>query len=318
MRVWGITDGSAGMQSQVIGVGHALGGEFTLKTVRRRAPFVWLPAHWLYRHALTQTEAGSDALAPPWPDIVISSGRRSAAFALAIKRASGGKTRIVHLTDPRIPARYFDLVAPMEHDGLEGPNVLPTRFALHKLTHGQLAEAKVKWEPVFSHLPRPWLGVLIGGGTNRYRFGAPEAASLAQTLAAFARENKASLLVTPSRRTGEENTAIIRDALQAQAGDSLWFYGGAGENPYLGILACADALIVTDDSVNMMSEAAYTQKPLYVLNLPGHAHTKPARFAQRLMQAGVARPPEGTLATWRYEAPDERARVAEAIRALCA
>lgn len=318
MRLWGLTSGHAGMRAQVQGVLEALGGSpevtFEMKSARRRAPFSWLPV-WAWWGALSQLEAGSDALEPPWPDAVISSGRRSAALALAIRAASGGKTKLIHLTDPRGSRSRFDLIVAMQHDRAAGPNVLHTRFALHALTPEKLALAAEEWRPRFAHLPRPWIAVLVGGTTNKYTLTQARMQALIARLSAFHAQAGGSLIITPSRRTGSENVASL---LSLASRDNIYVHDGKGENPYLAMLALADALVVTDDSVNMMSEAAYTGKPFYLINLPDHSGTKPARFATLLAALGIARalPGHGGIARWSYEAPDERARVAVAVRTV--
>src|SRR5262245_48551376 len=111
--LWGITDGSAGMKSQVEGVLAALGLPYVLKTCRRRRPWAWLPIA-CHKNALRQFTKESDKLGSPWPDALITSGRRSAALALAVKEASEGATKLIHLTDPRICRREFDLIVAME------------------------------------------------------------------------------------------------------------------------------------------------------------------------------------------------------------
>ena len=120
--------------------------------------------------------------------------------------------------------------------------------------------------PKLAYLTRPYIGVLIGGSNASYHLNAPEMTALAAQLASSARAMGGSLIVTPSRRTGEENIRILKDALTNVPHD-IW--NGNGENPYFGILGLADFLIVTCDSVNMVSEAASTGKPVYVADLPG-------------------------------------------------
>jgi len=106
--------------------------------------------------------------------------------------------------------------------------------------------------------PRPRIGVLIGGGNAAYRFAADDAHMLAAELACNAAASGASLLVTTSRRTGTENLEILRAAL-ADTRTFLW--DGTGDNPYYGILGLADVLVVTADSVNMITEAVATAGP---------------------------------------------------------
>src|SRR3546814_9290061 len=71
---------------------------------------------------------------------------------------------------------------------------------------------------------------------------------------------------TPSRRTGRRNEEILR---RGRAGLPAEIWDGDGENPYFGILALADHVVVTGDSVNMVSEAASTGKPVHVVHLQG-------------------------------------------------
>ena len=122
------------MGSQVEGLAEALGWPFESFVVRVREPWSWLAAHrqplGLLRYGLQRK------LAPPWPDILITCGRRSAAVSVAVRRAAGGGTFTVHVQDPRAPPRHFDLVVPPGHDELAGPNVLTTRAAPHRVTPG--------------------------------------------------------------------------------------------------------------------------------------------------------------------------------------
>ncbi len=311
---WGITDGSAGMKSQVEGVLETLGQPYTLKTCMRKRPFCWLPVA-MWRGALSQLTASSDRLAPPWPAAVITSGRRSAPLGLAIKIASAGRTKAIHLTDPRACRRDFDLIVTMAHDPVEGDNVIKTRFALHRLTRSNLALASTQWQPVFAALPKPWIAVLIGGSTHRYTLNEPTMREVIASLKALLTRESGSLLITPSRRTGEANIRLLHEAFAAEK--RAWIYDMQGENPYLGMLGVADYIIATNDSVNMLSEAAYTGKPVYVLPFTGHIDTKPARFADMLIQGRIARAlSTARLGPMPYTIEDERVRVAHAVLAI--
>src|SRR3546814_939157 len=84
-------------------------------------------------------------------------------------------------------------------------------------------------------------------------------------------------------------------------------WDGDGENPYFGILALADHVVVTGDSVNMVSEAASTGKPEHVVHLQG-SFAKVTRFHEALVAAGIPRPFTGTLEAWSYAPLDETSR----------
>ena len=93
----------------------------------------------------------------------------------------------------------------------------------------------------------------------------------------------------------------------------LYRWGEPGENPYRGFLASADTIVITADSVSMISEACATDAAVYVA-LPELASPRHHRLAKSLYDAGQARPFEASLAAWPRPKLDEAARVAEEIR----
>src|SRR5690606_24876215 len=134
-----------------------------------------------------------------------------------------------------------------------------------------------------------------------------------ERLAALARTFGTGLAVTTSRRTGSANAAALRHGIGATV--PLYFWDQLGENPYFGLLALADAIVVTADSVSMVSEACSTGKPVYVAPLPGRS-AKLDRFHASLRAAGMTRPFDGSLDRWCYRPLDDTTRVATMVREL--
>jgi hypothetical protein len=308
LTCWALTEGFAGMESQCVGLAEALGLPCAIKRLRRpRMPLKYLPPS-LWPNPLSRTQ--EDILAPPWPDVLISSGRGSVAAALAVRRASAGKTFTVHIQTPYVSSSRFDLVVIPQHDSLRGDNVLVTRTALHGVTKERLAEAAQRFSAHLSYLPRPLIAVLVGG-SNKYQSCSPQTMHrLADQLIAAARECGGGLAITTSRRTEEENERLLRDRLQAVP---LFFWDGMEENPYLGLLALADAIVVTSDSVSMVSEACSTGKPVHVFNMGG-GHKKLRQFHKTLMDDGVTRPFAGKVEQWSYDPPNETEKIAGIVR----
>ena len=302
---WTLSDGKAGNENPCLGLAEAVGFETSIKRISPRAPWSWLPPALWFR-ALSAPGPGGDQLRPPWPDLLIACGRLSVAPAMAIGRAAAGRCFTVQLLDPRVPAARFDLVAAPRHDGISGENVIPTLGALHRVTPERLAAAAARLAATVEHLPHPRIAVLIGGSNKRYRLTAETAATLGESLKALG----AGLMVTASRRTGEANERLLRARLD---GATTVFWDGAGENPYFGYLALADAILVTGDSVAMVSEACATGKPVHVYDLPGGS-AKFDRFHRDMREAGCTRPFHGVIENWSYQPPDETARVAGEIR----
>ena len=308
---WVVTDGKAGMISQCVGLAEALGLDPDLKQVRLRSPWRDLTPYFRLGGRL-QFTSKSDPLRPPWPDLLIASGRHSVAASILVRRLSRGKTRTVQIQNPVVSPTLFDLVVTPRHDNLEGPNVVVTRGALHRVTPALLEEGVEQLAWRLQHLKPPYISVLIGGSNNVYRLDADTMRSLASRLAASARALNASLIITPSRRTGEANREILKDAL-IDIPHYLWT--GQGDNPYFGLLGMADFIVVTADSVNMVSEAASTGKPVYVVDLPGGS-PKFQAFHHRLIEEGVTRVFDGKLEPYAYRPLDDVAMVANQVRAL--
>lgn len=308
--VWALHDGKAGMASQALGLAEAAGFPFVDRPLRVRPPWAWLPPQlWI---APLRAAGGKDGnLRPPWPNLVIGCGRNAAMPALAIRRASGGRTLAVQIQDPRVGHDEFDLMVVPEHDRLRGPRVLVTRGAIHRVTRARLEQERRRF-PALENLPRPVLAVLVGGSNRAYRLDLRRLREIADLVAAVVRDTGGSVVLTPSRRTGAAGFALLRERLAGLPAD-VW--DGDGENPYFAYLAVADTFLVTADSVSMVSEAAATGRPVHILQLDG-GDAKFSRFHAAMREAGITRPFAGELQSWSYDPPDDTARAGRAVREL--
>ncbi len=306
---WVLTDDKAGMVTQAVGLAEAVGLRFEAKIVRLRAPWAWLPPR-CWPGGVMGLAPDSAMLTPPWPDLVISCGRKAIGPAREIKRRSGGRTFQVYIQNPHIPARAFDLIVAGAHDRVAGGNVIETQGALHRVTPARLRAAAKEFAPSLAALPRPLTAVLVGGPNGVYRMTPEITADFAGRLADFAAQTGGGLAITPSRRTGKENEAVLREKLR-DCDAEIW--NGQGRNPYFGYLALADQIVVTCDSVSMVSEACATGKPVHVYELPG-GNAKFKRFHALLRGQGITRRFTGTAAHWTYPPFDDTARVGAEIR----
>ena len=311
LSCWLVTDGKPGMENQCLGLAEAMGLVPTIKRIRLRFPWEQLSPSLLRIGNAWSLTADSDPIAPPWPDVLIGTGRRSVSSSLAVRAAAPSCFRI-QIQDAGIRPSLFDMVVVPRHDSLRGDNVMVTTGALHRVTPAVIAAAAARLGPSFAALSRPLVAVLVGGDNGAYRMDAAAATLLGRQLAALA-ERGAGLLVTPSRRTGAANEAILREAL---AGQSAFVWDGSGENPYFALLGLADSIVATPDSVSMVSEACSTGKPVYIAELAGGSRKFDA-FHQGLRDDGITRRFEGRLEPWTYQPLDDTAQVAaEAWRRL--
>lgn len=279
---WAVTTGETGMRTQARGLAQAAADVVVEKTARLAWPWSWTPSTLIPR-PLTRQRGGPDALTAPWPDLMVTCGRRSIPFSLAVRKASGGRTVTVHIQDPLRSATDFDLVAALAHDPIApAADVLKTITAMHDVTPAALGAAAATWKARLAVLGRPLAGVAIGGPTRRSGFSEADGRRLAKVLGDL-RQNGFSLAITPSRRTPGPVRAILAAAFAGDERVFLWDL--EGENPYLGILASADRLIVTGDSVSMVSEAIAANPPVEVFDLGEGRHQA---FLETLIARGLA------------------------------
>lgn len=294
------------------------------KNIQLKQSVGWLPScvHttlWQKRIVPHLLRDDSDKLDGELPKLVVSCGRRGGLAAMSLRAQHPEQPcQFVHIQDPQVSAAHFDLVIAMGHDKIRGENVIFSDYALHAITPEVLAQARVQFAPQFAGFEAPLISVLLGGATNKYHFGAQAMRLLILQLQAILDTQAGSLLITPSRRTGAANIAMLKQAFAGNARVYIYDENAHGQNPYMGLLAVADYIVVTNDSVNMMSEALATGKPVVMLPLIGHRNTKPARFAAQLLEQGIMREYKGALTPWDYAMPAHMAEIKHKVELLLA
>jgi len=300
---WIISEGMAGLRSQAFGLAEAAGIIAEFRELRPAAPWKWITAK-LWPNPLS---AVADAVRAPLPSLVIGCGGMAGSVLAALRRKS---THVVQIQNPRIDISRFDLIIANHHDELTGANVIVTRTALHRVTPTRLAAEAARWREHFMPYRRPLVAVLLGGNNGRFRLDRDAGARLAANLATMAERDKVGVVVTPSRRTDPAVTELIRAALASSGG---WVWDLQGENPYFGMLALADLIIVTQDSVSMISEAAATTAPVMIASLPG-SWRRQGLFLDPLMKQDRVRPFKGRFATWNVSALNDTPLAAAEMR----
>ena len=327
-RVWVLADPRAGTAAQALGIAERLGEPF------HTIPLAWgplarLPIPWPSiiglsaeaRRALRDaalerpsaamrewpaTHPGIPRVAPEWPGLVISAGRRSAPVSRWL-RWQGART--VHCMRPGPGAADFDLLVIGRHDDPpEAPNILPVLGATHRVSPAVLAAARAEW-PALEDLPRPRVAILLGGAVRGRGMDPAEALAIADRVIPHA----GSVLATTSRRTGAAAGAALESRLSGLPG-VLHRWGVPGPNPYAAFLATADAVVVTGDSVSMLSESLATAAPVFIAGSPPGAPRHRALHAA-LLAAGQAVPLDAFPHAPARAPLDESGRVAGIVRA---
>ncbi len=265
-KTWLLLGHKAGDNSQVIALADALGWPYDIK-------------HMVYRNTELVTnlflgpnlagilKSDSSPLTAPWPELIITAGRRNEPIARWIKKQAGEKTRLVHIGRPWAKLIYFDLIVTTPQYRLPPhSNVIYNALALHQATSHRLTEAATLWQPRLAHLPRPYIALMIGGHSGPYRFNEQKAAHLGRQANAMALKQNGALLITTSARTPSEAAEALLAEIKCPAYIFKW---GAqvDNNPYFAYLALADSFIVTSDSISMLTETCYTEKPVHIFDL---------------------------------------------------
>jgi mitochondrial fission protein ELM1 len=318
LKVWAVSDGRAGIEAQVVGLSEALARlapcEVTVKRVGWRGNTGRLPwwLNLLPKRWLTPESGVPDSGNPDdWPDLWIAAGRATLPLSIRAKRWSGGKTFVVQIQDPRVPAHMFDLVIPPKHDRMSGDNILPITGSPHRVTPQRLTSEYQAFKDLIEPLPQPRVAVLVGGKSKAFDLSSERAAQIAHSIQIPLEQDGGSLLMTFSRRTPDAARALMTARLRHLPG-MVW--NGEGPNPYFAFLAGADYILVTEDSTNMATEAASTGKPVFVLKMDGSS-LKFRLFHEELERQGAARPYGGAFHGWTYEPVNETDRAAREVLA---
>ncbi len=290
LRIWAVSDGRAGIEAQVLGLAEAVArrrpAHIAVKRIGWRFGLGRLPWRLIPPAART-----GDPIEAPFPDIWIAAGRATLPLSTRMLAWSAGKSFVVQTQDPRAPLDRFDVVIPPEHDGLTGRNVVPILGAPNRITPEKLALDLARFEAQLAPLPHPRVAVIVGGRSKTHRLPPDHARATAEAIACAVAAAGGSVMVSYTRRTPAPAREAMTGVLGALPG-IVW--DGAGENPYFAFLAAADAILVTEDSTNLATDAAATGKPLFVLPMAGSS-PKLRRFHAELERRGLARPFVGNL-----------------------
>jgi len=283
-NVWGLIDNRTGHTGQVLGVITHLGIPYTLKRLEYNR-LALLPSWLLGRSLCAVDRAKSASLAGPYPDLLVAAGRRTLPVLRYIKHHAPS-TRTIYLMRPET-MEGIDLAVVPEHDGVApAANTIASLAPLHAVTPATLAAARAAWEPQFAHLPRPFITLCMGGASKRGSYKAAHWHEVIRRAAQLA--GHGSLLITTSRRTPAEAVRLIEPLLQLPHVLHRWHTDK--DNPYLGMLACADAVVVMGDSLSMCAEACVTGVPVFIYASPEVAPPKHQLLHQTLYARGLAHP----------------------------
>ncbi len=299
-----LTQGMHGMVSQVEGLAKALKFNFKHKKIKLKPIWNFIPPKLspISENLLTEKFVCDSK-------IIISCGRKSVIPSIAIKKRFGNEIFNIHIQDPKVSLKYFDLIISPDHDNLKGDNVLSTRGSIHYLTRKEIAENS-KYIQIDKG-KKKIVTFIIGGPNKYYNYSDEQIHYIFNKVKKLFTPDKFKLIVIPSYRTPER---IIKKAFNT-FGFNHYVVKEIDKKAYLSSLSIADYIIVTCDSTSMISEAAVTGKPVYMAMMkPIRSIRRFKSFYSQFMSLGIAKELTDSIDNWSYDKLDEVNRIAPIIK----
>lgn len=309
-----ISDGRRGIENQALGLAEALAQlrptEITKHVIANGRVFKALPPDMQIKLKSSPNDYGISET----PNIAIGCGRQAIAPLMALKKQCGVDVFTVYVQDPRIDPKHFDLVIAPQHDSIIGANVENMIGSPNRITAERLDAEVTKFSAQLDKLPNPRVAVLIGGASKSHKLTRDIHKEHMQAICGLA-EQGISIMLTTSRRTPDwavkDYAQITNDRKQVWVWDSQ--NPDCGDNPYFAFLGGADAVLVTEDSTNMLTEACATGNPVFTLPMAGDAGKFTTLYAALKERCHVV-PFNGNIDTPKYEPLSETERMARIVQ----
>jgi mitochondrial fission protein ELM1 len=302
-----LTEGMHGMISQVEGMAKALNTEFSHKTIRLSFPWNFLPAkitpasQIILKNKIYLSEDDS-------PDIVISCGRKSVAPSIFLKKKNP-KIFTIHIQDPKVSLKNFDIIIAPEHDNLDGINVISSKGAIHYITEEEVnnsksyLENKIKSQKIVS--------IVLGGPNKYYDFNENQLKNIFTKIRSEFINNGYKVIVIPSMRTPK----LIINLAAKEFEEDGYVVKNVDKKAYLSALALANYIVVTSDSTSMISEAATSGKPIFIAHMKAKKNNyRFKKFYKLFKELGIIRDLGEKVENWKYETLNEAEKIAVKIK----
>ena len=299
-----LTQGMHGMVSQVEGLARALGLTYKHQSIKLKPFWNLLPPKLTpISENLVKEKFVCDS------KVIISCGRKSVIPSIALKKRLGKEIFTIHIQDPKVSLKYFDLIISPEHDNIKGDNVLTTKGAIHYLTKKEIKD-NLNYLNVNKE-KKKLVAFIIGGPNKYYNYNDQAIQQLFTKIKTLFTPDKYKIIIVPSYRTPEK---IIKKAFDTFNFNHI-VIKTVYKKAYLSALALADISVVTCDSTSMISEAAITGKPVYIAMMkPNKNNRRFKKFYSLLTDLGITRELKDSVEEWSYESLNEVNRVAPIIK----
>jgi len=299
-----LTQGMHGMVSQTEGLAKALKLNFKHQKIKLKPLWNLIPPKF--------TPVSENLLTEKFVcdcKIVISCGRKSVIPSAALKKRFGNEIFNIHIQDPKVSFKHFDLIISPEHDNIKGDNVLTTKGSIHYLTKKEIIDNSKYLQ--LDKGKKKVVAFIIGGPNKYYNYSEEQIHYIFNKVKNLFTPDKFKIVVIPSYRTPER---IIKKAFNT-FGFNHHVVKIIDKKAYLGSLALADYIIVTCDSTSMISEAAVTGKPVYAAMMKPNRNIRRFKsFYNQFQELGIIKELTDSIDSWSYDKLDEVNRIAPLIK----
>tara|TARA_B100000965_G_C19534918_1_gene732902 strand:- start:476 stop:1426 length:951 start_codon:yes stop_codon:yes gene_type:complete len=299
-----LTQGMHGMVSQVEGIANGLKLRFKHQKVELKPFWNFIPPKLtpISENLLTDKFICDSR-------IIISCGRKSVIPSIALKKRFGKEIFNIHIQDPKVSLKHFDLIICPEHDNLSGENVISTKGSIHYLTKREITDNSKYLR--FNKEKKKIVAFIIGGPNKYYNYSEEQVHFLFNKIKALFTPDKYKIVVIPSYRTPE---LVIKKAFNTFSFNHH-VIKEINKKAYLSALAISDYIIVTCDSTSMISEAAITGKPVYVGMMRSKRPSgRFKKFFKQFNRLGITRELSESVDIWSYDKLDEINRIIPIIK----
>jgi len=302
-----LTEGYHGMISQAEGLAKALQTEFQHKIVRLNWPWNFIPPKLTPiseiilkdKHYINENKNF---------DLVISCGRKSVIPSAIIKKKNANIFTI-HIQDPKVNYKNFDVIIAPEHDELKGENVISSKGSIHYITQSEIEKAKNYLVNKFHN--ENVVSLILGGPSKYYSFSNEELTQVFRKIKSNFISQGYKVLVIPSMRTPKR----IIDLAMKEFVKEGFVVNHVNKQAYLSAFALATYIVVTCDSTSMISEAAISGKPIFVAHMePKKNNYRFKKFFQLFREMRITKELGEKVDNWTYNRLNEANRIAALIR----
>jgi len=302
-----LTEGMHGMISQVEGMAKALNAEYNHKIVRLNFPWNLIPPKFSPISEIVLKDKMSINENENF-DLIISCGRKSIIPSILIKKKNP-KIFTIHVQNPKVSFKNFDAIIAPEHDGLEGDNIYSSKGAVHYITESEINKAKpylynkIKSEKVVS--------LILGGPNKYYKFEKDQLIKIFNLIKSEFVSKGYKIIVIPSMRTPIESIKLSAKEM----GSYGYVVNKVDKQAYLSAYGLADYVVVTCDSISMISEAATSGKPIFVAHMKEKKNNyRFKRFFKLFKTMGIIRDLGEKIENWTYQRHNEAERIAATLK----